>query len=121
MSDVIDAEEILDALQEARGLLRRISDDVAPYAGKPGLVPTEAVADLLDLADQVQQTAADIWHRLRHVAQIKAEGEGGTLVSPSGVVGWRAVRPQGRYSRGGVVRMTDAELEETINTLEGDQ
>lgn len=115
MSDMIDAEEILDALQEARGLLRRISDDLAPAAGKPGHVPTEAVADLFDLADQVQQTAADIWHRLRHVAQIKAEGAGGTLVSPSGVVGWRVTRPQGRFSVGGVVRMTDAELEEATN------
>ena len=115
MSDVIDAEEILDALQDAQGLLRRISDDLAPTAGKAGMVPTEAVADLLDLADQVQQTAGVIYQRLRHVAQIKAEGAGGTLVSPSGVVGWRAVRPQGRFSVGGVVRMTDAELEEATN------
>jgi hypothetical protein len=111
MSDVIDAEEILDALQEARRLLARISDDVAPAASKPGHVPTDAVADLLDLADQVQQTAADIWHRLRHVALIAAQGEGGTLVSPSGVVGWKVTRPQGQYGRSGVVRMTDAELE----------
>ncbi len=112
MSDDLNVEEILDALQEARGLLRRISDDLAPTAGKAGLVPTDAVADLLDLADRVQQLAADTYQRLRHVAQIKAEGSGGTLVSPTGLVGWRAVRPQGRYSRGGVVRMTDAELEE---------
>ncbi len=108
----IDVEEILDALQEAKGLLAGISDDVAPAANKAGLVPTDAVADLLDLADQVQQTAGVIYQRLRHVALIKAEGNGGTLVSPSSLVGWRAVRPQGRYSRGGVVRMTDAELEE---------
>jgi hypothetical protein len=112
MSYVIDAEEILDALQEARGLLRRISDDLAPTAGKAGMVLTEAVADLLDQADQAMQTAGVIYQRLRHVAQIKAEGAGGTLVSPSGLVGWRAVRPQGRFSVGGVVRMTDAELEE---------
>jgi hypothetical protein len=116
MSDEkIDAEEILDALQEAEGLLASIWYDLAPAAGKAGLVPTDAVADLLDLADQVQQTAADIYARIRHVAQIKAEGNGGTLVSPTGLVGWRAVRPQGRYSRGGVVRMTDAELEEVSN------
>jgi len=112
MTDVIDAEEILDALQEARGLLARICDDLAPAAGKPGLVPTETVADLFDLAEQVQQTAVDIWHRLRHVALITAQGEGGTLVSPSGVVGWRVTRPQGHYGQSGVVRMTDAELEE---------
>jgi hypothetical protein len=111
MSDVIDAEEIFDALQDARGLLARISDDLAPTAGKAGMVPTEAVADLLDQADQAMQTVGVIYQRLRHVAQIKAEGAGGTLVSPSGVVGWRAVRPQGRFSVGGVVRMTDAELE----------
>ncbi len=115
MSDDLNVEEILDALQEARGLLRRISDDLAPVVGKPGRVPTDAVADLLDVADRVQQTAADIYQRLRHVAQIKAEGAGGTLVSPTGLVGWRAVRPQGRYSRGGVVRMTDAELEEATD------
>ena len=115
MSYVMDAEEILDALHYARVLLARISDDVAPTAGKPGHVPTDAVADLLDLADQMQQTAADIWHRLRHVALIKAQGEGGTIVSPSGVVGWKVTRPQGHYGRSGVVRMTDAELEEATN------
>lgn len=109
---MIDVDDIARSLDDARHLLARISDDLAPAAGKAGIVPTDAVADLLDLADQVQQTAADIYQRLRHVAQIKAEGNGGTLVSPSGLVGWRAVRPQGRYSRGGVVRMTDAELEE---------
>ena len=113
MSDEIDVNAIAELLVEARQLLARISDDLAPAAGKAGLVPTDAVADLLDLADRVQQLAAGvIFQGLRHVAQIKAEGAGGTLVSPSGLVGWRAVRPQGRYSRGGVVRMTDAELEE---------
>ena len=112
MSDEIDADAVAELLVEARQLLARISDDLAPAAGKAGLVPTDAVADLLDLADQVQQTAGVIYQRLRHVAQIKAEGAGGTLVSPTGLVGWRAVRPQGRYGRGGVVRMTDAELEE---------
>jgi hypothetical protein len=115
MSDDLNVEEILDALQDVGGQLARISDDLAPAAGKAGMVPTEAVADLLDLADQVQQTAGVIYQRLRHVAQMKAEGAGGTLVSPSGLVGWRVVRPQGRYSRGGVVRMTDAELEEVSN------
>jgi hypothetical protein len=112
MIDDLNVEEILDALQDAQGLLRRISDDLAPTAGKAGLVPTDAVADLLDQADQAMQTVGVIYQRLRHVAQIKAEGAGGTLVSPSGVVGWRAVRPQGRFSVGGVVRMTDAELKE---------
>ena len=112
MSAEIDVNAVAELLVEARQLLARISDDLAPAAGKPGRVPTDAVADLLDLADQVQQTAGVIYQRLRHVAQIKAEGAGGTLVSPTGLVGWRAVRPQGRYSRGGVVRMTDAELEE---------
>ena len=112
MSDEIDVNAIAELLVEARQLLARISDDLAPATGKPGRVPTDAVADLLDLADQAQQTAADIYQRLRHVAQIKAEGNGGTLVSPTGLVGWRAVRPQGRWSTGGVVRMTDAELEE---------
>ena len=115
MSDEIDVNAIAELLVEARHLLVRIADDLAPAAGKPGRVPTDAVADLLDLADQAQQLAADSYQRLRHVAQIKAEGAGGTLVSPSGLVGWRAVRPQGRYSRGGVVRMTDAELEEVSN------
>ena len=112
MSDEIDVNAVAELLVEARQLLARISDDLAPAAGKPGRVPTEAVADLLDLADEAQRLAADIYQRLRRVAQIKAEGNGGTLISPSGLVGWRAVRPQGRYSRGGVVRMTDAELEE---------
>ena len=112
MSDEIDVNAVAELLVEARQLLARISDDLAPAAGKAGLVPTDAVADLLDLADQVQQTAGVIYQRLRHVAQIKAEGNGGTLVSPTGLVGWRAVRPQGRWSTGGVVRMTDAELEE---------
>lgn len=112
---MIDADDIARSLDDARYLLRRISDDVAPAASKPGHVPTDAVADLLDLAEQVQQTAADIWHRLRHVALITAQGEGGTLVSPSGVVGWRVTRPQGHYGRSGVVRMTDAELEEATN------
>lgn len=112
MSDEIDAAAVAELLVEARQLLACISDDLAPTAGKAGRVPTDAVADLLDLADRVQQTAADIYQRLRHVARIKAEGNGGTLISPSGLVGWRVVRPQGRYSRGGVVRMTDAELEE---------
>jgi hypothetical protein len=109
---MIDVDDIARSLDDARYLLRRITQDLAPTAGKAGLVPTDAVADLLDLADEAQQTAADIYQRLRHVAQIKAEGNGGTLISPTGLVGWRAVRPQGRYSRGGVVRMTDAELEE---------
>ena len=112
MSDEIDVNAVAELLVEARHLLVRIADDLAPTAGKAGLVPTEAVADLLDLADEAQRLAADIYQRLRHVAQIKAEGNGGTLVSPTGLVGWRAVRPQGRYSRGGVVRMTDAELRE---------
>ena len=112
MSDEIDVNAVAELLVEARQLLARISDDLALAAGKPGRVPTDAVADLLDLADRVQQTAADIYQRLRHVALVKAEGNGGTLVSPTGLVGWRAVRPQGRYSRGGVVRMTDAELRE---------
>ena len=112
MSDEIDVDFVNANLRQAGHLLARISDDLTPAAGKAGLVPTDAVADLLDLADQVQQTAADIYARIRHVAQMKAQGAGGTLVSPSGLVGWRAVRPQGRYSRGGVVRMTEAELEE---------
>ena len=112
MSDEIDVDFVNANLRQAGHLLARISDDLAPAAGKAGIVPTDAVADLLDLADQAQQTAADIYQRLRHVAQIKAEGAGGTLVSPTGLVGWRAVRPQGRWSTGGVVRMTDAELEE---------
>ena len=115
MTDEINVNAIAELLVEAGQLLRRISDDLAPTAGKAGLVPTDAVADLLDLADQVQQTVGVIYQRLRHVVQIKAEGAGGTLVSPSGVVGWRAVRPQGRFSVGGVVRMTDAELEEATN------
>ena len=115
MSDEIDVNAVAELLVDARQLLARISDDLAPVVGKPGRVPTDAVADLLDVADRVQQTAADIYQRLRHVAQIKAEGAGGTLVSPTGLVGWRAVRPQGRYSRGGVVRMTDAELEEATD------
>jgi|688.fasta_scaffold1708616_2 hypothetical protein len=113
---MIDVDDIARSLDDARYLLRRISDDLAPTVGKAGLVPDEAVADLLDLADQVQQLAGGfIYQHLRRVAQIKAEGAGGTLVSPSGVVGWRAVRPQGRFSVGGVVRMTDAELEEATN------
>ncbi len=112
MNDEIDVNAIAELLVEARQLLARISDDLAPNAVQAGRVPTDAVADLLDLADRVQQTAADIYQRLRHVALIKAEGNGGTLVSPSGLVGWRVVRPQGQYGRGGVVRMTDAELEE---------
>lgn len=111
MSDEIDVDAVAELLVEARQLLARISDDLAPAAGKAGLVPTEAVADLLDLADRVQQLAADTYQRLRHVALVKAQGNGGSLVSPSGLVGWKAVRPQGRYGRGGVVRMTDAELE----------
>jgi hypothetical protein len=112
MSDEIDVNAIAELLVEARQLLARISDDLAPAAGKAGIVPTDAVADLLDLAARVDRTATAVHQRLRHVAQMKAEGAGGTLVSPSGLVGWRVVRPQGRYSRGGVVRMTDAELEE---------
>ena len=112
MSDEIDVNAVAELLVEARQLLARISDDLAPAAGKAGMVPTDAVADLLALADETQRLAADIYERLRHVAQIKAEGNGGTLVSPTGLVGWRAVRPQGQYGRGGVVRMTDAELEE---------
>jgi hypothetical protein len=109
---MIDVDDIARSLDDARYLLRRITQDLAPTAGKAGMVPTDAVADLLDLADDVQQTTAVIYQRLRHVAQIKAEGNGGTLVSPSGVVGWKVNRPQGHYGRSGVVRMTDAELEE---------
>lgn len=112
MSDEIDVNAVAELLVEARQLLARISDDLAPTVGKPGIVPTDAVADLLDLADRVQQLAADMYQRLRHVALVKAQGNSGTLVSPSGLVGWKAVRPQGQYGRGGVVRMTDAELEE---------
>jgi hypothetical protein len=118
MSDEIDVDFVNANLRQAGHLLARISDDLTPAAGKAGMVPADAVADLLDLADQVQQTAGVIYQRLRHVAQMKAEGAGGTLVSPSGLVGWRVVRPQGRYSRGGVVRMTDAELEE-VSDAEG--
>ena len=110
MSDEIKADAIAQRLVRVRHRLKRISYDLAPAAGKAGMVPTDAVADLLALADETQRLAADIYERLRHVAQIKAEGAGGTLVSPSGLVGWRAVRPQGRFSVGGVVRMTDAEL-----------
>jgi len=112
MSDEINVDAIAELLVEARHLLVRISDDLAPTAGKAGLVPTDGVADLLDLAGRVERLATDVYHGLRHVALVKAEGNGGTLISPTGLVGWRAVRPQGRYSRGGVVRMTDAELEE---------
>ncbi len=112
MTDEIDVNAVAQLLVEARQLLYRISCDLGPSLGKAGIVPTDAVADLLDLADRVHAEANSIHQHLRHVAQIKAEGAGGTLVSPSGVVGWRAVRPQGRFSVGGVVRMTDAELEE---------
>lgn len=112
MSDEIDVNAIAELLVEARQLLYRIWDDLADAAGKAGLVSTDAVADLLDLADRVHAEANSIHQHLRRVAQIKAEGNGGTLISPTGLVGWKAVRPQGRYSRGGVVRMTDAELEE---------
>jgi hypothetical protein len=115
MNDEIDVNVVAELLVKARLLLARISDDLAPAAGKAGLVPTDAVADLLELADQVDRTAADIHLRLRHVGVVKAQGEGGTLVSPSGVVGWKVTRPQGQYGRSGVVRMTDAELEEATN------
>ena len=115
MSDEIDVEEILDALHDLRGQLGRISDDLAPIASKPGRCPTDAVADLLDLADRVQETAADIYQRLRHVAQIKAQGAGGTIVSPSGIVGWTYISHGNALAggrRGHLRRLTDAEIEE---------
>lgn len=111
MTDEIDVDFVNANLRQAGQLLARISYDLAPAAGKAGMVPTYAVADLLDLADRVQAEANSIHQHLRRVAQIKAEGNGGTLISPTGLVGWRAVRPQGRWSTGGVVRMTDTELE----------
>ena len=111
MSAEIDVNAIAELLVEARQLLYRISCDLGPSLGKVGIIPTGAVADLVDLADRVHAEANSVHQHLRRVAQIKAEGNGGTLVSPTGLVGWRAVRPQGRWSTGGVVRMTDAELE----------
>ncbi len=102
MSDEINADAIAELLVEARQLLARISDDLAPAAGKAGLVPTDAVADLLDLADRVQQLAADIYQRLRHVAQI---------TSPTTGVTWQVTKPQGSYSKGGIVRLPDVEVD----------
>ncbi len=111
MSDEIDVNAVAELLVDARQLLARISDDLAPAAGKPGMVPTDAVADLLALADETQQTAADIYQRLRHVAQITAEGAGGTLTSPTTGVTWQVTKPQGSYSKGGIVRLPDVEVD----------
>ena len=115
MSADIDANAVAELLVEARQLLARISDDLAPIASKPGRCPTDAVADLLDLADRVQETAADIYQRVRHVAQIKAQGAGGTIVSPSGIVGWTYISHGNALAggrRGHLRRLTAAELEE---------
>ena len=111
MSDEIDVNAVAELLVDARQLLARISDDLAPAAGKPGMVPTDAVADLLALAEETQQTAADLYQRLRHVAQITAEGAGGTLTSPTTGVTWQVTKPQGSYSKGGIVRLPDVKVD----------
>jgi hypothetical protein len=112
MTEPFDPADVATGLFDALHLLSRIAEDLAAVAGKAGLVPTEEVASLFSLADEVQVQAVDIYHRLRRIAVIKAQGNGGTLVSPTGDVGWRATKPQGRFSPGGIVRMTAAELEE---------
>ena len=111
MSDEIDVNAVAELLVEARQLLARISDDLAPAAGKAGLVPTDAVADLLALAEEVQQKAVDVYARIRRIAITHAQGAGGTLTSPTTGVTWQVTKPQGSYSKGGIVRLPDAEVD----------
>jgi hypothetical protein len=112
VTEPFDPADVATGLFDALHLLSRLADDLAAVAGKAGLVPTDEAASLFSLADEVQVQAVVIHQRLRRIALIKAQGNGGVLLSPTGDVGWRATKPQGRFSVGGIVRMTEAELKE---------
>jgi len=109
--DEFDIADVNTALFDALHLLARIDGDLATVAGKAGLVPTDEVPDLLALAAEMQQKAADVLARVRHIAIIHAEGAGGTITSPTTGVTWQVTKPQGRFSKGGIVRMMDVEVD----------
>ena len=111
MSDEFDIADVNTALFDALYLLARIDGDLATVAGKAGLVPTDEVPDLLALAEEVQQKAVDVYARIRRIAITHAQGAGGTLTSPTTGVTWQVTKPQGSYSKGGIVRLPDVKVD----------
>lgn len=111
VSDEFDIADVNTALFDALHLLARIDGDLATVAGRAGLVPTDEVPDLLALAEEVQQKAVDVYARIRRIAITHAQGAGGTLTSPTTGVTWQVTKPQGSYSKGGIVRLPDAEVD----------
>lgn len=108
----INGIDIMVGLSDAVMALHRIAELVDEAAAKPGIVETDCVADLLHFAYRVQRDAVDVYTKLRHVGLIKAEGNApeNTLISPSGLVGWRAVKVHGQWAPASLHMMTDTEL-----------
>lgn len=111
VSDEFDIADVNTGLFDALYLLARIDGDLATVAGRAGLVPTDEVPDLLALAEEVQQKAVDVYARIRRIAITHAQGAGGTLTSPTTGVTWQVTKPQGSYSKGGIVRLPDVEVD----------
>ena len=110
MSDPIDLDPVARALATAVDQLASVTSVVDTAYRWPGTVESGALADVLDLADQLRLVAVDVRGRLAHVALIRCEANSETrsIVSPTGLVGWVA---EGGGRAAYVRRMYGSELE----------
>ena len=111
MTDPIDLDPVARALATAIDQLASVTSIVGTAYRWPGTVESGALADVLDLADQLKQHAVDVRHELAHVALIRCQAawETKAIMSPTGLVGWIA---EGSGRAAYVRRMYASELEE---------
>ena len=102
---------LLDTLADAQRLLDGLRPMLDQVRRWPGTVESGALADVLDLADQLKRAAVDVRHELAHVALIRCQAawETKAIMSPTGLVGWIA---EGSGQAAYVRRMYRSELEE---------
>lgn len=114
MTDLDNLASTFDGLSAALVRLNAVVVDTRQAADSPAFVDPDVVADVLALARDVESVANAIYHHLKHVGLVKAEANSPacTLVSPSGEVGWKAVKVHGKWAPAALHRMTSTELEE---------